>query len=88
MLGMASDAVDSNSISLIDRPGVAGELVCRQPFPSTPLGFWNDTNNEKYLAAYFEGFPGVWTHGDFASKSATGGASLAKEINKLLGGAK
>ena len=76
MLGMASDAVDSNSISLIDQPGVAGELVCRQPFPSTPLGFWNDGKDgapdsmqpgPKYLSAYFERIPGMWAQGDFAS---------------------
>ena len=76
MLGMASDAVDSNSISLIDQPGVAGELVCRQPFPSTPLGFWNDGRDgapdsmhpgPKFLSAYFERIPGMWSQGDFAS---------------------
>ena len=73
-LGMATDVFDSQGKSAaIDEKG---ELVCTVPFPSKPLGFWNDTNNEKYLAAYFEGFPGVWTHGDFASKSATGGFTL------------
>ena len=73
-LGMATDVFDSqgNSAAIDEK----GELVCTVPFPSKPLGFWNDTNNEKYLAAYFEGFPGVWTHGDFASKSATGGFTL------------
>jgi len=53
-----------------------GELVCTVPFPSKPLGFWADTNNERYRASYFEGFKGVWTHGDFAAKSATGGFTL------------
>jgi acetoacetyl-CoA synthetase len=73
-LGMATDVFDAQGKSAaIDEKG---ELVCTVPFPSKPLGFWNDTNNEKYLAAYFEGFPGVWTHGDFASKSATGGFTL------------
>ena len=76
MLGMASDAVDDESNSLIDRPGIAGELVCRQPFPSTPLGFWNDGRvgapdpmqpGPKYLSAYFERIPGMWAQGDFAS---------------------
>jgi acetoacetyl-CoA synthetase len=57
-------------------PGVKGELVCTAPFPSKPLGFWADVNNEKYKAAYFEGFPEVWTHGDFASISETGGYTL------------
>ncbi len=83
MLGMASDAVgdlvsDENGEhrSLIDQPGVAGELVCRQAFPSTPLGFWNDGRDgapdpmqpgPKYLSAYFERIPGMWAQGDFAS---------------------
>ncbi len=76
MLGMASDAVDDKSNSLIDQPGIAGELVCRQAFPSTPLGFWNDGRDgapdpaqpgPKYLSAYFERIPGMWAQGDFAS---------------------
>lgn len=73
-LGMATDVFDSHGKSAaVDEKG---ELVCTVPFPSKPIGFWGDTDNEKYLAAYFEGFPGVWTHGDFASKSATGGFTL------------
>lgn len=73
-LGMATDVFDAQGKSA--KVDEKGELVCTVPFPSKPLGFWNDSNNEKYLAAYFEGFPGVWTHGDFASKSATGGFTL------------
>ena len=73
-LGMAVDVFDSQGESAaVDEKG---ELVCTVPFPSMPIGFWGDTDNEKYLAAYFEGFPGVWTHGDFASKSETGGYTL------------
>jgi acetoacetyl-CoA synthetase len=73
-LGMATDVFNSKGESAaLDEKG---ELVCTVPFPSKPIGFWADTNNAKYKAAYFEGFPGVWTHGDFASKSATGGFTL------------
>jgi acetoacetyl-CoA synthetase len=73
-LGMATDVFNSNGESAaIDEKG---ELVCTTPFPSKPIGFWADVDNAKYKAAYFEGFPGVWTHGDFASKSATGGFTL------------
>jgi acetoacetyl-CoA synthetase len=43
----------------------AGELVCRRPFPSMPVSFWNDADGSKYRAAYFERFPGVWCHGDW-----------------------
>ncbi len=42
-----------------------GELVCTAPFPSMPVGFWNDPDGAKYRAAYFEKFPGVWCHGDY-----------------------
>jgi len=73
-LGMATDVFNSKGESAaVDEKG---ELVCTVPFPSKPIGFWADVENVKYKAAYFEGFPGVWTHGDFASKSATGGFTL------------
>ncbi|MDP1850997.1 MAG: acetoacetate--CoA ligase [Candidatus Planktophila sp.] len=73
-LGMATDVFNAKGESAaIDEKG---ELVCTVPFPSKPLGFWADYGNEKYSAAYFKGYPGVWTHGDFASKSSTGGFIL------------
>ena len=50
-----------------------GELVCTQPFPSMPLGFWNDEDGSRYRAAYFERFPGVWCHGDWCEQTAHGG---------------
>ncbi len=53
--------------------GEKGELVCVKPFPSMPVGFWNDEDGAKYRAAYFERFPGVWCHGDFAEITAHGG---------------
>ena len=43
-----------------------GELVCTRPFPSMPIGFWNDADGKKYHAAYFERFENIWWHGDFA----------------------
>ena len=46
--------------------GEQGELVCTAPFPSMPLGFWGDPDGSRYRAAYFERFPGVWCHGDYA----------------------
>jgi len=70
-LGMAVDVFDEAA-----RPagvGVAGELVCTKPFPSMPVGFWNDPDGARYRAAYFERFPGVWHHGDFAEWTAHGG---------------
>ena len=63
-LGMKVDIVDDEG-----RPvrGDRGELVCTAPFPSMPVGFWNDPEGKKYHAAYFERFPGIWHHGDYAA---------------------
>ncbi|HTS20281.1 MAG TPA: acetoacetate--CoA ligase [Casimicrobiaceae bacterium] len=61
-LGMRVDVFDEDGKSV---RGVKGELVCTAPFPSMPLGFWNDPDGAKYRAAYFERFPGVWCHGDW-----------------------
>src|SRR4029077_17347353 len=46
--------------------GQAGELVCTRPFPSMPVSFWDDSGGAKYRAAYFDFFPNVWRHGDWA----------------------
>ena len=53
--------------------GEKGELVCTAPFPSMPVGFWNDADGAKYRAAYFDKFPGVWCHGDYIEDTAHGG---------------
>lgn len=50
-----------------------GELVCTRPFPSMPIGFWDDPDGSKYRAAYFERFPGVWCHGDYCERTNHGG---------------
>jgi acetoacetyl-CoA synthetase len=50
-----------------------GELVCTKAFPPMPVKFWNDPDGAKYRAAYFDRFPGVWCHGDFAEWTAHGG---------------
>jgi acetoacetyl-CoA synthetase len=63
MLGMAVEVFDDEGRSL--PPGQKGELVCTRPFPTMPLGFWNDPDGSKYRAAYYERFPGVWRHGDW-----------------------
>jgi acetoacetyl-CoA synthetase len=69
-LAMAVEVWDEQGQSVVQ---AKGELVCRQPFPSMPLYFWNDPNNEKYHSAYFERFPNVWAHGDFAEITANNG---------------
>ncbi|MGO1234112.1 MAG: acetoacetate--CoA ligase [Marinobacter sp.] len=53
-----------------------GELVCRQPLPCMPVAFWDDPNGERYRAAYFDTFPGVWAHGDFIEFTEHGGAII------------
>ena len=53
--------------------GAKGELVCLNPLPSMPLGFLNDKDGSRFRATYFERFPGVWTHGDWAERTPTGG---------------
>ncbi len=55
--------------------GQTGELVCTRPFPSMPVGFWNDPDGSRYHAAYFERFPGVWYHGDWTMQTERGGSS-------------
>ncbi|WP_108658390.1 acetoacetate--CoA ligase [Acuticoccus kandeliae] len=69
-LGMAVDVADDEGNHM---PAGKGELVCRRPFPSMPVMFWNDPEGAKYRAAYFERFDNVWCHGDFAEWTEHGG---------------
>ena len=69
-LGMAVAVFDENGMS---RPRGKGELVCTKPFPTMPVGFWNDADGRKYHAAYFARFGNVWHHGDFAEWTEHGG---------------
>jgi acetoacetyl-CoA synthetase len=62
-LGMAVEVFDEAGRPVRERDG---ELVCTRPFPSMPVGFWNDPDGAKYRSAYFEHYPGVWRHGDWA----------------------
>ena len=69
-LALAVDVFDENGKPL---RGEKGELVCTEPFPAMPIGFWNDPDGAKYRAAYFERFPGVWCHGDYVELTAHDG---------------
>ncbi|MGI9047220.1 MAG: acetoacetate--CoA ligase [Burkholderiales bacterium] len=62
-LGMRVEVFDDDGHPVRGRKG---ELVCTAPFPSMPIGFWNDADDSKYRAAYFSRFPNVWWHGDYA----------------------
>jgi len=72
-LGMAVDVFDHDGRPVRQQKG---ELVCLGPFPSMPLGFWNDTDGSRYRAAYFERYPGVWWHGDYAELTAHDGVVI------------
>jgi acetoacetyl-CoA synthetase len=72
-LGMKVFAYDENGTSVV---GQQGELVCTAPFPSMPIYFWDDKNNEKYMSAYFDVFPDIWTHGDFIKVTEHGGVIM------------
>ena len=61
-----------------------GELVCRSPFPSMPVFFWNDDSGEKYRKAYFDKFPGVWAHGDFIEINDHGGLKIFGRSDSTL----
>ncbi|MDX6567816.1 MAG: acetyl-CoA synthetase [Gaiellales bacterium] len=67
-LGQDMDVVDQ--IGETVRTAQVGELVCRRPWPGMTRGIWGD--NERYLETYWRRFPGVWTHGDWASRDADG----------------
>ena len=69
-LGMAMDVWDDDGKPV---RGEKGELVCTRAFPCMPVGFWNDPDGKKYHAAYFDRFPNVWCHGDFAEWTEHGG---------------
>jgi acetoacetyl-CoA synthetase len=69
-LGLAVDVFDESGQQV--RRG-KGELVCTKPFPSMPIGFWNDPDGRKYHSAYFARFDNVWHHGDFAEWTDHGG---------------
>ncbi|NGP53946.1 acetoacetate--CoA ligase [Thioalkalivibrio sp. XN8] len=80
-LGMAVEIFDDTGRSHTDEPG---ELVCTRPFPSMPVGFWNDPDGSKYRAAYFERFPGVWHHGDWARLTPHGGLLIYGRSDAVL----
>ena len=69
-LGLDVDIFNDKGKSVKNRKG---ELVCKNPFPSMPLKFWNDKNDKKFKDAYFNRFTNNWHHGDFAEIKNTGG---------------
>ena len=80
-LGMAVEFWDAQGHAL---PEGKGELVCYKPFPSMPIGFWNDTDGAKYHKAYFAQFENVWCHGDYGELTAQDGAIIHGRSDAVL----
>ncbi len=80
-LGMAVEFWDPQGQAL---PEGKGELVCYKPFPSMPIGFWNDTDGAKYHKAYFAQFENVWCHGDYGELTAQDGAIIHGRSDAVL----
>ncbi|MCD4720292.1 MAG: acetoacetate--CoA ligase, partial [Desulfobacula sp.] len=72
-LGMKVYAYDENGKPIV---GEQAELVCTAPFPSMPIFFWGDEDGSKYHSAYFDEYPGIWTHGDFIMVTEHGGVIM------------
>jgi len=80
-LAMKVESWNDEEKSVIEEKG---ELVCTAPFPSMPVYFWNDTDDEKYHEAYFEHYPGVWRHGDFIRITERGGVVVYGRSDSTL----
>jgi acetoacetyl-CoA synthetase len=81
LLGMKVEVFDEQGQSIRGRKG---ELVCTLPFPSMPIGFWDDEGNRRYRAAYFERFPGVWHHGDYVELTEHDGVIISGRSDTIL----
>ena len=80
-LGCAVDAFSASGESLV---GEQGELVITAPMPSMPVSFWNDPSGERYRAAYFDDFPGVWRHGDWVTFTERGSCVISGRSDATL----
>ncbi|MBC6440730.1 MAG: acetoacetate--CoA ligase [Rhodospirillales bacterium] len=81
-LGMAVDVFGDDGTAL--PTGEKGELVCTRPFPSMPVGFWNDPDGARYHAAYFDVFDNVWRHGDWSVVTESGGMVICGRSDAVL----
>ena len=80
-LGMKVEVFDEQGRAVV---GEKGELVCTMPFPSMPIRFWGDPDGRKYHAAYFERFPGIWTHGDYVELTEHDGVIIYGRSDAVL----
>jgi acetoacetyl-CoA synthetase len=72
-LGSAVEAWNAAGQPVIDE---VGELVCTRPIPGMPLYFWGDQDHQRYLASYFDIYPGIWRHGDWIRITPNGGCII------------
>jgi len=80
-LGMAVEIWNEKGEPVIEEKG---ELVCTKPFPNAPIYFWSDPDNEKYLSAYFETYPGIWAQGDYGEITAHNGVIIHGRSDAVL----
>ena len=80
-LGLAVDIWDDDGRPVV---GQKGELVCTKPFPCMPVSFWNDPDGSRYHKSYFERFPNVWCHGDYAELTPRGGLIIHGRSDAVL----
>jgi acetoacetyl-CoA synthetase len=80
-LGARVEAFDEAGRSVV---GEQGELVITAPMPSMPVSFWGDADGSRYRAAYFEGHPGVWTHGDWITLFPDGACTITGRSDATL----
>lgn len=81
-LGMAVEFWDDEG-NIVEN-GKKGELICTQPFPSVPIGFWNDTDDARFKASYFERWPNNWAHGDYGELTERGGVVIHGRSDTVL----
>lgn len=80
-LGMAVEIWDDNGTPIVAKKG---ELICKKPFPSRPIYFWDDPSKERYYDAYFSRFPGVWSQGDFGEQTIEDGFVIYGRSDAVL----
>ncbi len=80
-LGMDVDIFNESGLQIKNKKG---ELVCKTPFPTMPIKFWNDNRDKKYKSAYFEKYKNIWHHGDFAKITNNGGIIISGRSDTTL----
>ncbi|WP_415891096.1 acetoacetate--CoA ligase [Neptuniibacter sp. SY11_33] len=80
-LGMDVAIFDESGVEITQKKG---ELVCKSPFPSMPIYFWDDAYQAKYQTAYFSQFKNRWAHGDYGEITEHGGMIIHGRSDAVL----